>query len=456
MDTDADPLGVNMILILVLIVILTLVNAFFASAEMAVVSVRKDKIKKFIEQGNKKAKTLAKLTKEPTKFLSTIQVAITLAGYLSSATAGSQLSGSVVLLFSKININMKESVAMIIVTLILSYFSLVFGELVPKRIALRNPEKVALRSAGVINGLMYFTSPFVKLLSGSTNIVLRILGQKKQTDEEKVSEDEIRSMIVTGHIEGLINEDEKDMFDSIFKFDDKIAESIMTPRTNVFALNVEKPVHLSLKQIISEGYSRIPVYEGDIDNIIGILNVKDLLKAASEVGFKNIKLRDIIRQPYFVPSYIKINLLFKNMKESNNQIAILIDEYGGSVGIVTIEDLVEEIVGNIYDEYDEEDKSIQKIDDNNYVVDASIPIQDINRTLKLNIDETNEDYDTIGGLIISILGFIPDESYEEEIEYDNLVFKIHKLSNNRIDEVMLTIKPKEEKEQDDEEYYEDY
>lgn len=456
MDTDADPLGVNTILIIVLIAVLTLVNAFFASAEMAVVSVRKDKIRKLIEQGNKKAKTLAKLTKEPTKFLSTIQVAITLAGYLSSATAGSQLSGSVVLLFSKININMKESVAMIIVTLILSFFSLVFGELVPKRIALKNPEKVALSSAGVINGLMFFTSPFVKLLSGSTNIVLRLLGQKKQTEEEKVSEDEIRSMIVTGHIEGLINEDEKDMFDSIFKFDDKIAESIMTPRTNLFALNVEKSVHLSLKQIINEGYSRIPVYEGDIDNIIGILNVKDLLKAASEVGFKNIKLRDIIRQPYFVPSYIKINLLFKNMKATNNQIAILIDEYGGSVGIVTIEDLVEEIVGNIYDEYDEEDKSIQKIDDSNYIIDGSIPLQDLNRTLKLNIDENNEDYDTVSGLIISLLGFIPDESYEKEINYDNLIFKIKKLSNNRIDEVLLTIKPKEEKEEDDEEYYEDY
>jgi putative hemolysin len=450
---DADPLGI--IIILILIFVLTLVNAFFASAEMAVVSVRNDKIKKLIEQGNKKAITLSKLTKQPTKFLSTIQVAITLAGYMSSATAGSKLSGYVVDLFGKVNVKMDHTVAMILVTLLLSYFSLVFGELVPKRIALRNPEKVALRSAGVIKVMMAIFSPFVRLLSASTNLVLRILGHKKQTEEEKVSEDQIRSMIITGHIEGLIDEEEKEMFDSIFKFDDLTAESIMTPRTDLFALNIDKPVYQSLKKIIDEGFSRIPVYKGDIDNIVGILHVKDLLKEASEVGFKNIDVTKIMREPYFVPSYIKVNVLFKDMKATNNQIAILIDEYGGSVGIVTIEDLVEEIVGNIYDEYDE-DKSIQKIDDENYLIDASIPLQDLDRTLKLNLDEANEDYDTLGGLIISKLGFIPSEDFKEEIVIQNVVLKIAKLTNNRIEEVMLRIKPEEVKVEEDEEEYEDY
>src|SRR5690554_2271296 len=453
MPDGSDPLGI--IIILLLIVFLTYINGFFASAEMAVVSVRKDKLKKLVEEGNKKAITLNELTKQPTKFLSTIQVAITLAGYLSSATAGSQLSGTVVALFKKINISMSPTVAMVLVTLILSYFSLVFGELVPKRIALRKPEKVALRSAGIIKGLMIISSPFVRLLSGSTNLVLKLLGHQKQTEEEKVSEEQIRSMIITGHIEGLIDEEEKAMFDSIFKFDDKVAESIMTPRTNVFAISIDKPVHNYLTQIIKAGFSRIPVYQGDIDNIIGILHVKDLLKAASEVGFKNVNLKQIMREPYFVPSYIKLNLLFKNMKATNNQIAILIDEYGGSVGIVTMEDLVEEIVGNIYDEYDEVDTSIQKLDEESYLIDATIPIQDLNRSLKLNIDEHNEDYDTLGGLIISILGFIPDENYNEEIEYDNLIFKIHKTGNNRIDEVILKIQPKEEVEDTETEEYED-
>ncbi len=453
MPDGSDPLGI--IIILLLIVFLTYINGFFASAEMAVVSVRKDKLKKLVEEGNKKAITLNELTKQPTKFLSTIQVAITLAGYLSSATAGSQLSGTVVALFKKINISMSTTVAMVLVTLILSYFSLVFGELVPKRIALRKPEKVALRSAGIIKGLMIISSPFVRLLSGSTNLVLKLLGHQKQTEEEKVSEEQIRSMIITGHIEGLIDEEEKAMFDSIFKFDDKVAESIMTPRTNVFAISIDKPVHNYLTQIIKAGFSRIPVYQGDIDNIIGILHVKDLLKAASEVGFKNVNLKQIMREPYFVPSYIKLNLLFKNMKATNNQIAILIDEYGGSVGIVTMEDLVEEIVGNIYDEYDEVDTSIQKLDEESYLIDAAIPIQDLNRSLKLSIDEHNDEYDTLGGLIISILGFIPDETYTDEIYYENLIFKIHKTGNNRIDEVILKIQPKEEVEDTETEEYED-
>jgi len=451
----SGPTGI--IFTIILVIFLTYVNGFFASAEMAVVSVRKDKLKKLLEEGNKKAEILAKLTKQPTKFLSTIQVAITLAGYFSSATAGSQLSGSVVNLFAKINIKMSQTVAMVLVTLILSYLSLVFGELVPKRIALRNPEKVALKRATIIYYLMFITAPFVRLLSASTNLVLIILGYKKQTEEEKVSEDQIRSMIITGHIEGLIDEEEKEMFDSIFKFDDIAAEAIMTPRRKIFAISVDKPVADYLKQIIQTGFSRIPVYQGDIDNIIGILHVKDLLKEASEVGFKNVDLRKIMREPYFAPSYIKINVLFKNMKETNNQMAILIDEYGGSVGLVTIEDLVEEIVGNIYDEYDEADSSIQKLTEDSYLVSASIPIQELNRRLKLNLDETNEDFDTLGGLIINILGFIPDESYQEEIHYSNLVMKINKTDYNRIDKVILKILPKEEQLEDelDTDEYED-
>lgn len=452
MDEDADPLGIITILILI---VLTYINAFFSSAEMAVVSIKKDKIKKLADEGNNRAKVLLKLTKQPTKFLSTIQVAITLAGYFSSATAAYQLSTSVVLLFSKINVAINETVAMIIVTILLSYISLVFGELVPKRIALRNPERVALKRAGIINACMIIASPFVKLLSASTNFVLRILGYQKQTEAEKISEDEIRSLIITGHVEGLIDQEERDMFESIFKFDDLTAEAIMTPRTEVFALNIDKPVHNQLKQIIEEGFSRIPVYKGDIDNIVGILHVKDLLKVASEVGFKNIDLSKIVRKPYYIPKYIKINLLFKNMKSTNNQIAILIDEYGGFVGLVTIEDLVEEIVGDIYDEYDEIEKSIQKIAENTYIVDAALPIQDLNRVLKLDIEENNEEYDTLGGLILSILEHIPDESYDETIEYKNVNFKIHKISANRISEVILTVDNKIEvpySEEDDDEY----
>lgn len=451
-DPDADPLGI--IIILILILVLTYVNAFFAAAEMAVVSVRKDKLKKLVESGNKKAKTLEKLTKQPTKFLSTIQVAITLAGFLSSAIAGSKLSVHMVSFFALFGIAISETLAMVLVTLILSYFTLIFGELVPKRIALKNPEKVALRSARTVSIIMVITAPFVRLLSASTYFVLRLTKNHIQTEEEKVTEEEVRSMIITGHIEGVFNEEEKEMLEGVFRFNDLTAESIMTPRIDVFALNIDKPIQDYISEIIDEGFSRIPVYQRDIDNIIGILHIKDLLKEAHEKGFENVKLDSIIREPYFVPEHIKIDVLFNEMKKTGNQIVILIDEYGGSVGIVTIEDLVEEIVGNIYDEYDEVDQSIQTIDLNTYLVDGAIPIQDLNRQLKLNLEENNEDYDTLGGLIISILGYIPPKNFQEEIEYKNLKFKIHKIKANRIEQILLTILPVEEPQE--EEDYEDF
>jgi putative hemolysin len=449
---DPDPYPLGTILILLLIIILIAINAFFAGAEMAVVSVNQNKLKKVLDNGDKRAKILKKLTKQPTRFLSTIQVAITLAGFLSSATAGSQLSIYVVRLFALIGIRMSETLAMVLVTLILSYFNLIFGELYPKKIALKNPEKVALRSARVIYFIMIIFNPFVKLLTASTNIIFKLTGNDKQTDDEKVTEDEIRSLIVTGHVEGLINEDEREMLESIFKFDDLTAEEIMTPRIDVYAINIDKSLYEQLDDIIAEGFSRIPVYRNEIDNIIGILHVKDILKYAKDNGFQNIPVESMMRKPYFVPKYMKIDILFKNMKATNNQIAMLIDEYGGFVGIVTIEDLVEEIVGNIYDEYDEEDKSIQTIDSNTYLVDGSIQIQELNKRLHIKIDDTDEDYDTLSGLIISLLGFIPTINYHKEIPYQNLIFKIHKVRSNRVEEVLITINEPETPQDED---YED-
>jgi putative hemolysin len=437
-DDDSGPYG--LILTLILIVVLIAINAFFASAEMAVVSVNQNRLKRVLSSGDKRAEILKKLTSEPTRFLSTIQVAITLAGFLSSATAGSKLSVYVVRLFASMGIRMNETIAMILVTLILSYFNLIFGELFPKKLALKNPEKVALRSARVIRFVMVVFNPFVKLLTGSTDLLFKITGSDKQTEEEKVTEDEIRSLIITGHIEGLINEEEKEMLESIFKFDDLSADEIMTPRIDVFAINLDKPLAEQMDMIISEGFSRLPVYKDEIDNIAGVLHVKDILKYANKHGFEDFPIEKLMRKPYFVPKHIKIDVLFKKMQATNNQMAILIDEHGGFVGIVTIEDLVEEIVGNIYDEYDEEDTSIQELDEKTYLVDGGIQIQELNKRLKINIDDTDENYDTLSGLIIYLLGYIPDKSFKEEIKYGNLVFKINKVCSNRVEEVLLTIK----------------
>ena len=301
---------------------------------------------------------------------------------------------------------------------------------------------MALRSARVVNIMAIISTPFVRLLESSTNLVLKLTGKHKPTAEEKITEDEIRSLIITGHIEGVIKEEEREMLENVFRFDDLTAAAIMTPRINVFAINIEKPLNEYIDEIIARGFTRIPIYERDIDNIIGILHVKDLLREGRNKGFDNINLHDIMRKPYFVPEYMKIDVLFRNMQKTKNQIAILIDEYGGSVGIVTIEDLVEEIVGNIYDEYDIVDESIQAIDEKTYLVDAGIQIQDLNRHLKLKLDENNEEYDTLGGMVINMLGYIPTEAYKEEITYDNLVLKVHKVNANRIEEILLTITDK--------------
>jgi len=441
-EPDPDPLGIVPILFFILVLIL--INAFFAAAEMAVVSVKKSKLQIYLDKGDKRAILLEKLTKEPVKFLSTIQVAITLAGFLSSAIAGSKISEPLVALFASIGVKISEIVAVIIVTVILSYITLVFGELFPKRVALKKPIKIALFSARTVNFVMIVTKPFVKLLSASTNFLLKITGNNNLTSDERISEEEIKSLILAGHTEGLINEQERQMLESIFKFDDLTADAIMTPRTDVFAIDIEDSMDEHIDEIINEGYTRIPVYEEDIDNVIGILHVKDLFKEAKENGFENIDIKKILRKPYFVPLFIKIDILFKNMKATNNHIAILIDEHGGSAGIVTLEDLVEEIVGNIYDEYDEVDKTIQTIDDRTYLVDAGIPIQELNRRIKLNLEEHNEEFDTLGGLIIYILGYIPTPEFDREIEFENLTFKINKIDANRIEEVLLTIHTAEE------------
>lgn len=446
MNVDTDPLGP--ISILILIFILTYINGFFASAEMAVVSIGKSKLDRLIETKDKRALLLQKLTVEPTRFLSTIQVAITLAGFLSSATAGSKLSVYIVAFFGWLHISLSETIAMVIVTVLLSFFTLVFGELFPKRIALKNPEMIALKCARTVYVVMIIFRPFVRLLSFVTNLLLKITG-KNLTNEETVSEDEIRRLIITGHTEGLIQESEKEMLESIFRFDDLGAEAIMTPRTNIYAINIERSFTEYLDQVVAQGYTRIPVYRKDIDNIVGILNIKDLFREAKQKGFEKINIEKILRKPYFVPKHIKIDVLFRQMQATNNQMAILIDEYGGLVGLVTIEDLVEEIVGNIYDEYDEEDKSIQEISANTYLVDGGIQIQDLNRRLKLDLDENNEEYDTLGGLIIHLLGYIPTANDLGEIPYRNYVFQIHKLDDNRIEDVLVTVHPKKEEDEED-------
>ncbi|WP_130889746.1 hemolysin family protein [Fusobacterium varium] len=436
---DETPGTTNVISQLLFLLILTIANAFFAGAEMATVSVNKNKIKILAEEGNKNAQLLQELLKEPTRFLSTIQVAITLSGFLASASAATSFSYPLNAIMTKLGIPYGETIAIIIVTIILSFFTLVFGELVPKRIALQKAEIVSLFTVKPVLFISKLTSPFIKLLSFSTNFVLQILGMKAENLEENISKEEIRSMVEVGQANGVFNETEKEMINSIFEFDDILASEIMIPRTDVYSIDIDASITEYLDELLSTKHSRIPVYEEDIDNIIGVLYIKDLILEARNKGFENVDIRSILRKPYLVPESKNIDTLFKEMQKSKKYIAILIDEYGGFSGIVTMEDLVEEVMGNIDDEYDDNEPKLEKIDNHIYLVDGIYSIDDL--IDNLDIDIISKNHNTISGYLIDILGEIPDDTYlDKEIEVNDIIFKIKSIKENRIDKIELILK----------------
>ncbi|WP_343290616.1 hemolysin family protein [Turicibacter bilis] len=430
-----DPEPMSLVSQFILILVLTLLNAFFASAEMAIVSVNRNRIKMLADDGNKKASLLVDLLEEPNKFLSTIQVGITLAGFFSSASAATGISEVIGASLSQLGIPYAQSISLVVITIILSYFTLVFGELVPKRIALQKSEQMAMLSVRPIVFVFKFAKPFVKLLSLSTNVLLRVIGMSDTDLEEKVSREEIKSLVDAGEEYGVINQIEKEMINSIFDFDDKLAKEVMTPRTEVYMINSKLP--LSIEELLEENYSRIPVYEGDMDNIIGILYLKDFLHEAYQVGFENVNLKKLLHRPYFVPECKNIDQLFKELQKSKKHLAVLIDEYGGFSGIVTIEDLIEEVMGDINDEYDDDDPVIRKIDNDTYMVNGLISIKELNDKLHLNLDEETEDYDTLGGFLINQIDYIPSETEECMVEYENLLFKVQCVKDKRIETVKI-------------------
>lgn len=432
-----DPDGTNILMQIIILACLTMVNAFCSCAEMAIVSVNKNKINMLVDDGNKSAKMVQTLLKEPTKFLSTIQVAITLSGFFASASAATGISQRLSGTLEKLGLPYGNQIAMVVVTIILSYFTLVFGELVPKRIALQKAEKISLFTVQPISFFSKVAAPFIKLLSGSTNLILRILGLHNKELEERVSEEEIRSLIETGRENGVFNEHEQDMLESIFEFDDIIAKEIMTSRTDVYAIDINDPIDDYLDELLETRHSRIPVYDDEIDNIIGILYVKELILQARQVGFSNVNIRPLLHKPYFIPESKNIDELFKELQVSKQYIAVLIDEYGGFSGIVTIEDLVEEVMGPIDDTGDEAEPTIQKVDNQTWVLDGLVTISDINDELDLNI--TSENHDTVSGLLLDMIGIIPDEGDKRVISLDNLTFQIEEIRDKRIEKVRLHI-----------------
>lgn len=423
----------------ILILILTLINAFFSASEMAIVSLNKNKIKVLAEEGNKNAILIERLLQEPTKFLSTVQVGITLASFFSSASAATGISNVFGNSLETLNIPYAHEISLIVVTITLSYITLVFGELLPKRLALQNSQKIAMYAVKPIMLISKITIPFVKLLSISTNFLIRLFNINSKNLEEKVSKEEIKSLVDVGQEHGVINETEKDMINSIFEFDDKLAKEVMTPRTNVYMINIDDCANTYLNSLLNEKYSRIPIFQENIDNIIGILYMKDFLCEAYKVGFDNVNLRNILHTPYFVPEMKNIDELFKELQISRKHMAILIDEYGGFSGIVTIEDLIEEVMGDIGDEFDDEEILLKNISKNTFLASGLISINELNEKLHINLDSESDDYDTLGGFIIKLIGYIPKKDDDCIVNYKNIIFKIKEVNKKRIVKVEITI-----------------
>ena len=442
--------GGSLLLQFIVIVALTGINAFFSSAEMAIVSINKNKLKILVEEGNKKAIMLENLMKEPSKFLSTIQVGITLAGFFASASAATGLSQYLSIYLGKLKIPYSSHISMILITFVLSYITLVFGELIPKRIALKSSEKIALSSVGTIVTVSKIFSPFVKFLTFSTNIVLTALKMKEDNIEEKVSKEELRSLVEVGREHGIINEVEKEMIENIIEFDEKVAREIMIPRTKVFLIDKNISVDELFEKKEVEVYSRIPVYEDEADNIVGILFMKDLMIEAYRKGFQNVKLPEIMQEAYFVPETKNVNELFNEMQSEKKHIAILIDEYGGFSGIVTMEDIIEEVMGEIDDEYDEEEFSLNKVDDSTYIINGKANLDDLNEELNIKLESDNSE--TLGGFLIDLLGEIPTEDETNRvIKFKNYEFTILSVKDRRIENIKMNILPEQEEDIEDEE-----
>lgn len=415
----------------IILVILILVNGYFAASEIAFISLNDAKVEKQAKEGNKKAKQILKMLENPSRFLATIQIGITLAGFLSSAFASDAFASKLAPILNNwipaISIDIWQSISIVVITIILSFFTLVFGELVPKRLAMKHYEKIAYATIRTIRGIYIVTVPFVKLLTISTNIISKLFGVSEK-DEEIVTEEEIKMMVDEGEEKGSIEEEEKNLINNVFEFNDITVSEIMTHRTDIYAIDINRNVNDLMEELDEYKYSRIPVYEENVDEIKGILYLKDLFKYLKNK--KEIELKEIIHPAYFVARSKPINELFKELQKNKNQIAIVLDEYGGTAGLITMEDILEELVGDIFDEYDEIETEYEKIDDNTYLISGSITINDLKKVLNVEIPEG--DYETLSGYLQDLLGRIPEDKEKPIIETDEITYKIEEYEDKRI------------------------
>ncbi len=434
-----NSIGFSLLLQFVLIFL----NAVFACAEIAVLSVNETRLERLAEDGNKKAKRLFKLTREPAKFLATIQVAITLSGFLGSAFAADNFSEPLVDWLMDLGVKLPEAtldtLAVIAITLILSYVTLIFGELVPKRIAMKKSENIAMGISGVVSGISVLFKPIVWLLSASTNIVLRMFGIDPNEAEDDVSEEEIRMMVDAGSEKGTIDHQEKEFIQNVFEFNDIIAGDIATHRTDVTILWLEDNAEIWEKAIHESRHTLYPVCDGSPDKVVGILNAKDYFRLKSHA--RKTVLKEAVTSAYFVPETIKADVLFRNMKKTRNSFAVVLDEYGGMTGIITLYDLIEELVGDLNDEpVDASDPEpyIEKVGERDYKIFGNVKLRDIEDETGLEFEE--EDYDTFTGLVFDKLGSIPDDGKQKiELHFEEFDICVTEIKEHQVEKATLTI-----------------
>ena len=436
-----DSIGLMILLQVVLIAL----NAFFACAEIAVISINDAKLAHMAAEGDKRAIRLARLTSEPARFLATIQVAITLSGFLGSAFAAENFSGVLVdwvvsLGVTSVSTEVLDSIAVILITILLSFFTLVFGELVPKQVAMRKAESLALGMSGTISTIATLFKPLVSLLTASTNGVLRLLGIDPNAKDDEVSEEEIRMMVDVGSEKGTIDDAEREFIQNVFEFDDISAGELVTHRTEVIMLDAADDMETWKEIIHNSRHASYPIFEENADNIVGVLKAKEYFRL--EDKSRDSVMKHAVRDPYFVPATIKADRLFRNMKKGRRTMAVVLDEYGGMMGVITVKDLIEQLVGDYY-AYDDtdEDANIKSIGENTWKIHGSALLEDVSE--KLGVTLYCEDFDTFNGLIFHTLGKVPADGDKFTVEIKNLIVKVAKVQNHMVE--VAIVRKREEK-----------
>lgn len=441
-----DPGSQTIHLQLLLLLLLTLLNAFFSASEMALVSLNRSRVEQKAAEGEKKYIRLLQVLENPNNFLSTIQVGITFISILSGASLANDLGA----VFAKWmgNSTTAQTAGYWLALAMLTFVSIVLGELYPKRIAMNMKENLAVVTAPVIIFLGKIVSPFVWLLSAATNLISRITPMNFDDADEQMTRDEIEYILTKS--EQTLDAEEIEMLQGVFSLDELMAREVMVPRTDAFMVDIEDDTETIMAAILKQNFSRVPVYDGDKDNIIGLIHTKKILSAAFSNGFDNLNIRRIMQEPLFVPETIFVDDLLKSLRNTQNQMAILLDEYGGVAGLVTLEDLLEEIVGEIDDETDKTEIFVREIADNTYIVQGNMTLNDFNEHFEMELESDN--VDTIAGYYLTGVGTIPSQDEKVSFEVDSkdhhLVLINDKVKNGRVTKLKLLITPLEKEETD--------